>query len=54
MNPVEQAIREVQRRWEEAPKAQIIDLDRARQERDRRRWMLKHTRPMPPTPPRAA
>lgn len=54
MEPTQKAIEHVQRQWDNAPKAQVIDLAKARQERDRRRWMLKHTRPMPPTPPRAA
>ncbi len=48
MDTTEQAIREVQRRWDEAPSAEIIDLAQRRQEKARKDWMRKHTRPMPP------
>ena len=48
MNPTEQVIREVQRRWDEAPSAEVIDLAKRRQEKARKDWMRKHTRPMPP------
>lgn len=50
------AIAEALRRWHEAPKAEVIDLAERRQEKARKDWMRKYTRPMPPhnPPPRAA
>lgn len=48
MDTTEQVIREVQRRWDEAQSADVIDLAQRRQEKARKDWMRKHTRPMPP------
>lgn len=42
------AIAETLRRWNEAPGAEVIDLAQRRQEKARKDWMRKHTRPMPP------
>jgi hypothetical protein len=48
MNTAEQVIEEVQRRSNEAPSAEVIDLAQRRQDKARKDWMRKHTRPMPP------
>ena len=56
MDATTKAIAEALRRWHEAPKAEVIDLAERRQEKARKDWMRKYTRPMPPhnPPPRAA
>lgn len=56
MNTTEQVIREVQRRWAEAPSAQVIDFARAREQLRQRRAIryLRRPRGTDPTPPRAA
>lgn len=51
MDTTEQVIREVQRRWNEAPSAHVIDFFSARHRIRQKRaaqWLRTYTRPMPP------
>lgn len=56
MNPTERVIQEVQRRWNEAPKADVIDFAAARERLRQKRAVryLRRPRGSDPTPPRAA
>lgn len=54
MDATTKAIAEALRRWHEAPSAQVICLEKERERRQRERWLIKHTRPIKPEPPRAA
>lgn len=54
MNVTKQGIRESQRRWHEAPSAQVIDFAAAR-ERLRQKLAVRYLRrPRHPEPPKAA
>lgn len=48
------AMAETLRRWNEAPTAEVIDLQEQRRKRDAQRWILEHARPFKPQPPRDA
>jgi hypothetical protein len=57
MAPTQAEVNEAIRRWDEAPRAEVIDFQTAKQrveESRRTRWLRTYTRPIPPTPPRAA
>lgn len=56
MNVTEHGIRESQRRWHEAPSAQVIDFAEARERHRQKRAVryLRRPRGTDPTPPRAA
>ncbi len=56
MNVTERGIRESQRRWHEAPKADVIDFFDARERLRQKRAVrcLRRPRHPEPTPPRAA
>ena len=54
MDATRKAIDEARRHWDEAPKATVTDIREYRREKQRREWMRKHTRPMPPAPRGAA
>ena len=50
MDPTQAAVNEVIRRWDEAPKAEVIDYQTAKlrvEESRRTRWLLTYTRPIP-------
>jgi hypothetical protein len=50
MDPTQAAMHEVIRRWDEAPSAQVIDFQAAKErvEQSRRiHWLRTYTRPMP-------
>lgn len=54
MNPTERVIHEVQRRWHEAPKADVIDFATARERLRQKRAIRYLRRPRHPEPPKAA
>lgn len=56
MNTTEKALQHVTDQWERTgpQSAQVIDLRKARQDRERERFLRAHTRPMRPNGPEAA